>query len=254
MPITNADIVAYASANMPEDLNASQIGGTIDTTTKVVFTDIDVTGTVEMVSSAGGDTTQNVTVYYRDASGEVKSEAKQLNGTNTVSFTGSVERIMKIVVDAAHTGIITVRKAGDAGDLATLESGVLAVRRLFYNIAAAPAGGAERKFYEKIFFKNNHGSLTLVSAEIYEDTDPVSIAFALESSLNGSDTNGVGNNRMVAPGGYTFNSTTKSVANSGNHTSGAAQGVWLEYTVPAGTAPGKDSYVIAESGYSVGGA
>lgn len=253
MPITNADIVAYASANMPEDLNASNIGGAIDTTTKVVFTDIDVTGTVEMLSSAAGDTTQNVTIYYRDATGEVKSESKQLNGTGVVSFTGSVERIMKIVVDAAHTGTITVRKASDAGDLATLESGVLAVRRLFYNIAAAPAGGAERKFYEKIFMKNNHGTLTLVTAEIYEDTDPVSIAFAVESSLDGSDTNGASNNRMVAPDGYTFDSADKSVANGGNHSAGAAQGIWLEYTVPAGTAPGKDAYIIAERGYSIGG-
>jgi len=252
MSIVASDLVAYGSASMPDDDTATNIGGAIDTTVRIVFTDISPTGAIEMLSSAAGDTTQTVTVYGRNAGGTLINEAKTLNGTTVVSFSSTFERILKIVISAAHTGTVTVRKASAGGDLAAIESGVLQIRRPFYNAAAEASGGAQRKYYEKIFIKNNHGTLALTSATIAEQADPSGlIAFALESTLSGSDTNGASNNRQVAPGGYTFTSATKNVANSQSHTAGAGQGIWLELTLAAGAAAAKTTYTLRESGNTV---
>lgn len=249
MSIIASELIAYGSASMPDDDTPQNIGGAIDTSIRIAFTDLTVAGLVEVVSSNAGDTTQTVTVYGRNAAGELISEVKTLNGTTPVDFTSTFERLLKAVINASHTGTVTLRKDGAAGDLMVFEPGVLQIRRPFYNAAAEASGGSQRKYYEKVFFKNTNGSLTLTGAVIAEQADPTgNVAFALESSLNGSDTNGASNNRQVAPGGYTFNSTTKNVANSQNLTSGAAQGIWLELTLAAGAAAADSSFTLRCSG------
>lgn len=248
MPIVSSDIIVYGSAVMAEDDVTTNIGGAIDTSTKIVFTDIDATGTVESISSAAGDTTQTITVYGRNAAGELVSEAQTSNGTTVVAFTTNFERIMKVTISAAHTGTITVRKSGNAGDLVLAESGILAVRRPFYNVAADASGGAQRTFYEKIFFFNNHATLSLTNATIAEQADPSgNIAFALATTLGDTGDNGAFN-RQTAPGGYTFDNTTKNVANTQNHTAQTGQAVWLELTLAAGAAATKTTYTLRESG------
>ncbi len=130
--------------------------------------------------------------------------------------------------------------------LITAEPGILQVRRPFYN-AVAPDSGT-RKYYEKVFFKNTHATLSLTESKIKKTSDPSGkIGFALETALNGSGTNGA-NNRQVAPAGLTFDSSDKSVANNGNHTAGTGQGVWLELTLLATDPALKSSYTIQESG------
>lgn len=125
---------------------------------------------------------------------------------------------------------------------------VLQVRRPFYN-AAAPATGT-RKYYEKLFFKNTHATLALTSAVIKEASDPSGkIAFMLPATLDDTGNNGAGNNRQVAPSG-TFNSSDKNVANSQNHTAGAAQGTWIELSLAAGDAATKTTYTLREEGTS----
>ena len=249
MSVVATDIIVYGSASMPDDDTATNIGGAIDTSVRVVFTDIAATDQVEIVSDNAGDTTQTVTIYGRNAAGELINDAMSLNGTTVVLSTETFERILKIVVSAAHTGTITVRDQDTDTAIATVESGVLQIRRPCYNAAAEASGGAERKYYEKLFFKNTHATLSLTAATIIEQADPSGkMAFALESSLSGSDTNGSGNNRQVAPSGYTFNSTTKNVANSQNHTAGAGQGTWVELTLAAGSAAANTSFTLRESG------
>lgn len=49
----------------------------------------------------------------------------------------------------------------------------------------------------------------------------------------------------------TLDNTTKNVANSGNHTAGAGQGVWLKLSLAAGAAAQKTSYTLRESGTTV---
>lgn len=252
MPVVDSDIVVYGSASMPDNDTPTQIGGGIDLTKRISFSEIVATDLVEVLSDNAGDTTQTVTVYGRNAAGELVSEALSLNGTTLVTSAVSFERILKIVVDAAHTGTVTVRDATTDTEIVAIESGVLEIRRAFYNAAADVSGGANRKYYEKVFFKNNHATLSLTSAQMLEQADPSGkVAFALESTLNGSDDNGVGNNRLVAPSGYTFDSAAKNVANSQNHSAQAGQGVWLELSLTAGDAAQNSSVTLRESGQTV---
>jgi len=120
------------------------------------------------------------------------------------------------------------------------------VRRPFYNVAADVAGGSGRNFYEKVFVKNNHATLSLTAAQIAEQADPSGkVSFALEASLDGDDTT---SNRVTAPGGYTFNSSTKNVANSQSLSAGAAQGMWLNLSLAAGDAATKTTWTPRVTG------
>lgn len=124
------------------------------------------------------------------------------------------------------------------------------IRRPFYNALAEESGGSNRTYYEKIFAENTHATLALTSAQIKEAADPsTNVDFALESSLDGSDTNGAGN-RQTHTGGYTFNSTDKNVANSQSHTAGAGQGIWLQLTLNAGEPANNTSVTMQETGSS----
>jgi len=129
---------------------------------------------------------------------------------------------------------------------------ILQCRTIFYNAAADNPGGSAKNYYEKVFFSNEHGSLTLSESLIKEIADPTGqVDFDLEASLDGNDTNGAGNNRLVAPSGYTFDSTDKAVANSQNLTAGAAQGVWLRLNLPAGDRAEKTVFEIGCQGVTV---
>lgn len=253
MPIVAADMIVYGSANMPDDDSGVNVGGAIDTSVRLVFTDISPAGTVEVNSNNAGDVTQNVTITGLDASGVLVSEVLgPLTGTTYVTGSQIFERIMKMEVDAAHVGTLGLRETGPGDTLISAEPGVNEVRRLFYNAAADETGGDERRYYEKVFMKNTHATLALTSAVISEVSDPLAVVnFAVESVLNGTDTNGATNNRLVAPAAYTFDNAAKAVANSGNHTPSAGQGVWLELVLPAGTSPAKSTWTFKESGQTI---
>jgi hypothetical protein len=251
MPIVAADIIAYGSASMPDDDTPTGIGGAIDTAVKVVFVDISATDTVEILSSSASDTSQTVTIYGRNAAGELISEAETLAGTSVQTTTAAFERILKIVMSATAVGTITVRKQTDDVEIATLEVGLTEVRRPFYDAAAEASGGAARAYYEKIFLKNTHGSLSLTSAVVLENADPsANLSFDLESTLDGTDNNGAGD-RQTHTGGYTFDSASKNVANSQNLSSGSGQGVWLKLDLAAGEAADNTSVTMRVTGNTV---
>jgi hypothetical protein len=251
MAIASTDLKWYGSAVMPDNDITTSIGGAINLLIKIEFTDITPTGAVEMLSSNGADTTQTVTITGRNAAGEVISETKTLAGGVTVDFTSLWERILKVVMSTTAVGTVTIRKDGAAGDLVTLEPGLTQVRRLFYSPLSEEVGGATRTYYEKIFVKNTHGTLSLTNSVVSEFADPLTFCnFALEVSLNGTDTNGAGN-RQTHTGGYTFNSTAKNVVNGQNLTAGAAQGVWMSLTLTAGLAPAKSSVTMRITGDTI---
>ena len=112
------------------------------------------------------------------------------------------------------------------------------VRRVCYDAAAEAAGGSDKFNYEKVFVYNQHATLALTNAQIAEVAEGIHavVDFDLESTLDGSDDNGAGNNREVAPGGYTFDSNAKDVANSGNFSPVSGQGLWLRLDLDAGDA------------------
>lgn len=247
MPVLDSDIVVYGAQNHAEDDSSVQ-GGAIDTTVRLVFVDIDPAGTIEAVSDNAGDTTQDLTVVGLNAAGEVVTEQQTLNGTTPVAFSETIATILKATLSGAAAGNVTVREAGGGDTLMIFEPGLLQIRRPFYLAAAEASGGAQRKYYEKIFFRNNNASLSLTNAVISELSDPSGkIAFALETSLDGTGTSA---NRRTAPasGVTAFDSNPKNVANNQNHTAGAAQGVWLELTLDPGDPAQETSYTLRESG------
>ncbi len=84
MPLTVTDLKLYGSATMPDDNSATNIGGAVATSRKPTFAD--VSGTLQAVSSSGSDTTQGVTVHFRDSAGALQSQAQTLNGLTPVLY------------------------------------------------------------------------------------------------------------------------------------------------------------------------
>jgi hypothetical protein len=237
---------------MPDDDTPTAIGGAEDQTIRVVFTDIAATDEIEILSSSASDTTQTITVHGRNAAGELVSDSATLSGVGVVLISGTAfERVLKIIKSAATVGTVTVRDQDTDTEIAALEPAVTEIRRPFYDAAADASGGSTREYYDKIFFANTHGTLTLTSAQVLEQADPQTVvAFALESTLDGTDTNGAGN-RQTHTGGYTFNSTAKNVANSQNLTAGASQGCWLQLTLTAGLGAQNTTVTMRVSGNTV---
>lgn len=247
MSITASELIVYGSANMPE-ANGTTSGGAIDTTIKIIFTDISATDSVEFVSDNGADT-MNITVTGRNAAGAIVAETVALTGTSpTTATTATFERILKVVLASAAAGTVTVRKASDNVTIATMEAGITSIRRLFYDAAADASGGSSRDFYEKVFVKNTNSTLTLTNAQIAEQADPTgNITFDLEDAVD--DNNSVADRLNTAPTGMlgSFTNTTKSVPGNAI-AAGSRIGVWLKLTLAAGTAAAKSTYTIRTTG------
>jgi|SRR5581483_334033 len=250
MSITAAELKTYGSANMPED-DTSTSGGAIDTATKVEFTDISAPDTVNLVSSAAGDTTQLVTITGRDNTGAIVSGSATLNGTTPVTVTpggaGTFERILKIVMGATAVGTVTATKTTGGATIATLEPGITKVRRLFYD-SFSTASPTTR--YEKIFWKNTDGSLTLTNAVIQLFADPSSkLLLGLATAKNDS---GSVANRLTAPGGVTFVGVGVNQSVPGTTLeAGAVIGTWIELSLLANDSPLKSTGTTQLQGNSV---
>lgn len=247
MSVLASEIVIYGSTVMAEDDTTGSVGGSINTAIKMEFTDISPSGTVEMLSSAVGDTTQTVTIHYRDTQGVLTSEQKTVNGTSVVAFTSTMERIMKVVMSATATGTVTIRKSSVGATLVTMEPGITQVRRPFYNVSA-PATGS-KIYMEKVFCRNNNTTTALTSATIAEQADPsTKITFAVAPTLEDTATT---TNRITDSTALTFDNTTKSVANSGNLTATSAQGVWLKLSLNDTDVATKTTYTLRVQGNTI---
>ena len=251
MPVVDTDIVVYGSANMQETDTGTQ-GGARDAATLIVFAElIGGNTTITVVSDNAGDTTQTLTVTGRIADGSITSDIISLNGVTPAVGAVTFERVLKMVLSASASGTVTVTETTGAETIVAMPTGVTTVRRPFYDVSADVAGGSARTYYEKIFFENSNAVSALTNATISEQGGTVAsnIDFALEATLDGSDT---ATNRVSAPAaGYTFDSNTKNVANSQNHSPQTAQGVWLRLSLAAGTAAANGNYQLRESGQTV---
>ena len=252
MSVVAGDLKIYGAANIAEE-DVSTQGGAIDTSVRYVFTDADLangpSGTVSVLSDSAGDTTQDVTTTGRDAAGSIVSEALSLNGVTEVDGTQYFDRILKTVIDGAHAGNVTLQDSSDV-DIAVLESGVLSVRRPFYNASANPAGGAAKDYYEKTFVKNNNAVNALLEAVIIESADPEGkITFDLEDAVNDTNTS---TNRLTAPAAGmlgSFDSSTKNVPPaSGDLGPGSGIGMWMKLSLGAGDAATKSTWTVQISG------
>lgn len=107
MSVLIRDLRFYGSASMPDDDTPLNIGGAISLSKGIAFTDVD--GFVEAVSDTTADTSQTVTVHYRDAVGAALSEVKTLTGVTPVAFTANMKRLLKAIKSGSTTGNVAVR-------------------------------------------------------------------------------------------------------------------------------------------------
>ena len=330
MSILLSDLLLYGAATIPDDDTLTNIGGAALKSAKYDFTDI---GAAMMgLSDNGGDTSQTLQIYYRDAAGNYLSETKTLTGQTGVNFTAVPERLEKGIksgttagnialvtqtpfydsgsakiaaaaaqtvtldaaasaVDQAYRGMILLIKGGTgqyqlrqivdyigATKVATLNAvwavnpsatdstyaiyqgfffnkvpnEILQVRRPFIGVIANAAGGADKDYFEKFFYWNNHASLDLTTAQVLLASNPSGlITIGVEGALDGTTGNGPGNNRQVAPAGISFSAGPCNVPNSGSLTHGTACPGWMKLHLPAGTAAQKTTFSLQCQGASV---
>jgi hypothetical protein len=251
MAIVAGDLVAFASANMP-DTDAALNGGAIDLLRRVDFTQIAADDDIEVVSSAAGDT-QNCTITARNAAGAIVTETKALTGTTAAIFStlGVVERVLQVELASAAVGAVTVRRSVAGATLRTIPATERGFMALFRKCASDPA--VQKDYFTKIFLKNTHATLSLLSAAVKQNADPdARITHLLAAAVNDSATTA---NRVTAPAAGdtqdpdTFDDTDKNVPGT-DLAAGAAIGVWLRLRLPAADAPHRSTYTIELAGQS----
>ncbi len=246
MAILSTELICFGCASRPTD-DTSTTGGAIDTTLRPVFTQFGASAVLALVSD--GADTRNVDITGRNAAGELVSETKALNGTTEVLSTNTYERILSVIAQTTSgTRVVTLKQGSGGSTIGTIPLNEKGVYALFIN-SKTPASSSTIR-YEKIFWKNTNGTLTLTSAQVTLTADPSSkIRIGVAASLN--DTATV-SNRVTSPG-VTFvdDSVAQNVPNSQNLTAGAAIGTWIEQTLASADSPVKSTFTTQLSGNSV---
>jgi hypothetical protein len=238
-----ADIVIYASVNMPADDSATS-GGAIDVDQRVEFTQILANDDLEAVSSSGSDTTPQVTVRAQQADGTVVSQTATLTGTTPVVFStlGVIERVLKVSMNADAVGTVTIRRSPTGTTIGTIPIGERGFM-CFHREASAAAGSTVTDYY-KVFAKNTHGTDTLNSAQVVSQLEATGrITFALAASKGDS---GSVANRLTSPG-LTFDSLTKNVPTNAL-AAGETIGIWIRAQHPAGDSGYKSTWTLRVQG------
>ena len=269
MSVTNADIIAYGAANMPED-DSSTTGGAIDRSKKVAFTALAADDTIDVVSDSASDLGPVVTITGRLANGTIDTEDYTLAGTSQQTGSTIFERVMKATLASAsgYLGTVTIEKNGGP-TLITMEgsgvnpdtpggSGVYEVRRMFYGAAASGVGDGAKTLYEKMFIANTHATLALTTSTIELTTDSTAsgiVDFDLEGSVN--DNNSV-TDRTTSPdggdmlGAPDWDNDSKIVpgGNLGDRTTGLSDhvGVWVRLSLGDGQPAEKSDFTLTTDG------
>jgi len=248
MSLTPSQLVYYGCADVDET-DGTTVGGAIDTTTLIVFSDpttVNSLGTtLKYVSTNTGDTTQMVTVTGRDSTGSIDTETKTLNGTTVVTGSVTFQRILKVVMSATAVGTVSIERSTDADVLAALPPGVKTVRRLFYDVSADTGTGSARNFYSKVFLSNTSGTNAALGLTFQILTQPgggAAMQLAVASAVN--DT-GTATNRQTAPSGVTgagFGDGPTGIPGT-DLAPGATIAIWFNLTLTAGLAADATTYV-----------
>jgi hypothetical protein len=246
MAVTPNDLVAFASAGMPEDDTATS-GGAIDADTRVVFTQLRSDGTLTVVSTAAGDTTQQVTVEARDPTDAVVQQTVTLTGTTPVNLNtlGTVSRVLQVTLNADAAGSVSVNTAyigGGTDVIGTIPPGERGF--LCFHREGSASVGSQQDFYYKVFFKNTHATDSLAGGSVSESSDSQArMTFALAATINDS---GSVANRKTAPAALTFDNSAKAIP--GTLAPGNAIGVWIKASHPAGDVDASLTYGLSISG------
>lgn len=246
MPISASDLQTWSSANMPEADNTTS-GGARSTTSRPTLTQW-AANAVAAVISDGADT-RTVTVTGRLTTGEIDTEALVLNGAVEAVGAKTWERILKVVIGATSgTRTVTLRQGAGGATRATIGPNE-DTRVTLFQRSASEAASVER--FEKFFWRNRHGTLSLNSAKVTLTADPASrIRIGLEAAKDGTQSVA---NRKAVPGSVTFvdDGVEQSVPGSGNLAPGESIGVWVEQDLLADDTPKKDSFTTRLAGTTI---
>lgn len=245
MAIAAADLILYGALSRPED-DAATSGGAIDIDHRPVFTQLAANDTLEMLSDNAGDTTQSVTVTGRDAAGAVFSDSKTLNGTTPVAFTGTFERVQKVVMDSDAIGNVTIRRASAGPTVGVIPPGERGFFAHFLN-SASEASPTTR--FEKDHWRNSHGTLTLNAAKVQLFADPSSVIRQGVVAAKNDSTSVT--NRKTTPGGVTFVDDGIDQNVPGTTLEAASNiGLWWELSLAADNVPIRDTFTARITGTS----
>src|ERR1051326_6897315 len=249
MSIASSDLIAYCSLSRPQD-DSSTTGGAIDVNHRPAFTQLASNGTLEVISSSAGDTTQIVSVLGRDATGSLKTSTATLNGTSAVALSPATtfERVLTCSVNATIAGTVTLRKSSAGATVGTIIAGERGFDAFFINAASA---GTSLVRYEKLFWKNTHGTLTLLSSTVTLTADPSSVTQqGIAATVDDTATIA---NRLAVPAGISFVgiSTAQSVPSGGDLVAGSAVGVWHSQSLAISNAALRTTFTSSLAGNSV---
>lgn len=245
-PIAASDLIPLGSLNRPEN-DVDTGGGAKDVDHRPSPMTLAAADVLEILSDNAADTTQTVTITGRNAAGGIISDVQTLNGTTPVTMTGTFERVLKVVMSADAVGIVTVRR--DSGG-ATVDTIPVGERGFFSHFQRSASESGATLRYEKDFWLNNHGTLTLNSAELELTADPSSkIRIGGAPSVDDSATV---TDRKTSPAGVTFvDDAVAQGVPGGELLAGEAIGIWAELGLDADDAPLKSSFTTQLDGTSV---
>ncbi|MFQ5702701.1 MAG: hypothetical protein ACE5HT_01630 [Gemmatimonadales bacterium] len=248
MPIVAADLIAYNALSRPED-DTSTGGGGIDIDNRPAFTPLAANDDLEVLSSAAGDTTQVVTVDGRDATGAFVTATATLNGTTAVILSPATtfERVLSVLLNADAVGTVTLRRSIAGATVYAIPIGERGASAFF--IAAASQSGAVTR-YDKMFWRNAHGSLTLTTAQVQLTADPAAVIRQGVAATKG-DTATIAN-RVTAPSGITFvDDSVQQAVPTNNLASTENIGVWIEQALAADNAAIRSTFTTELAGNTV---
>jgi hypothetical protein len=247
MAIISSELILYGSANRPED-DTTTVGGAIDATARPFDANLAANDDIEILSSEAGDV-RTVTIRYRNAAGvEASVGPTALNGTTPVAMGITAERLLEVIVSATHgTRSVTIRRASDDALLHTVNPGETRAFRMFNKAVSTTS---QKIYYEKIFWKNTHGTLSLLNAIVDLTADPLA-KVEIGAAPTVGDT-ATATNRLTAPGSVSFVNDNVNINVPGtNLAAGAAIGVWVKLTLDANESALKNSFTTRLRGESV---
>lgn len=252
MSIAATDLIARSCANIidittPATDESLAVGGAIDLVTYLnVVNELGADAAIEIISDNAGDTTQTILIQvWKSAGFYQQSNTITFNGTTAVAVTfpsggNVIHNVIRANIAGTLSGNGTVRGTGAGTTLATFDNLGTAnpfTRRMFER-ASSPISGTITR-YDKMFWKNNHGTLTAITPVYRLTADPtVIIRQGIHTSKNDSTTT---TNRQTTPGGITF--VDDNIDQTGSDLAAAdKQGVWIEQTATAGAGPFLSSF------------
>lgn len=245
MSIAASDLLCYNALNQPTD-DASTGGGGRDTLSRPAFTQLAANDDTEFVSTSASDT-GNVTTNGRSSTGATVAETLTLTGTTTKLGTQVFERILDTRMAANAVGTVTFRRQPGGATIYTIPIGERGCSALFKRSASA-AGIVIR--YDKIFWRNNHATLTLNVAKVRITADPdARIRQGIHTAKGDSATIA---NRITAPGGISFVDDNIDQDVTGTTLEAVTDtGVWYEENLPASDPPHRTTFTSQLSGTTI---